>query len=77
MALGMQNNYPPSWNYPPGWPVSWPPHDTSSAPRPAINAPSIAEQMGIDPVSKLAAAIDKLADVLRETWGGTREGNRD
>jgi hypothetical protein len=36
----------------------------------APQVPSIMEQMGIDPISKLAAAIEKLADALRE---GVRE----
>lgn len=45
-----------------------PPGRSGSAGQPI---PSIAEQMGVDPVSKLAAAIEKLASAL-ETWGGTR-----
>lgn len=36
------------------------------APQPAhAPAPSIAEQMGVDPISKLAAAIHDLAEALR------------
>lgn len=32
----------------------------------APHIPSVAEQMGTDPISKLAAAIEKLAEALRE-----------
>lgn len=50
---------------PPGvWP-SWPSWPQTSAPVPTI--PSFQEQMGIDPISKLAAAIEKLADALKES----------
>lgn len=30
-----------------------------------VQVPSIAEQMGVDPISKLADAINNLADALR------------
>ena len=35
------------------------------APRHYVHSPSMAEQMGVDPMSKLAAAIHDLADALR------------
>jgi hypothetical protein len=37
--------------------------------RPGAKMPTIQEQLGIDPISKLAAAIERLAAAL--------EGNRD
>lgn len=40
------------------------PPETASAPSTPV--PSIQEQMGVDPVSKLAAAIEKLADAIKE-----------
>jgi hypothetical protein len=38
-------------------------------PRTAAPVPSIQEQMGIDPISKLAAAIEKLAEALSKGKG--------
>jgi hypothetical protein len=56
----------PTWtgDPPPGTWSGWSVTPVSARP------PSIAEQMGTDPISKLAAAVEKLADALRE---GTRD----
>jgi hypothetical protein len=68
-------DYPPRGTcYPPSYAPMWPPaanplRETGAAPHARV--PSIAEQMGTDPISKLAAAIEKLADALKG------EGNRD
>lgn len=56
--------HPPGWPcYPPRhWPTYFQPIETSAAPHTRV--PSVQEQMGVDPVSKLAAAIDRLAAAL-------------
>jgi hypothetical protein len=57
---------------PPSYTPMWPPAANPQYPvTPVRPIPSIAEQMGVDPISKLAAAIEKLADALKG------EGNRD
>jgi hypothetical protein len=43
--------------------------DTAATPFPHAHQLSIHEQMGIDPMSKLAAAIERLCDIL-EGFGG-------
>jgi hypothetical protein len=47
------------------YPGYWPPLETAS--RPSRSVPSIQEQLGTDPISKLADAIKELAVALRET----------
>jgi hypothetical protein len=61
----------PNYSYP-VWTGDPPPF---RAPTTAMRVPSVAEQMGTDPTSKLAAAIDRLATAM-ETWGGTRRGEQ-
>lgn len=62
--------------YPPGYPGYSYPYwlRETSAPSLPPNAitvhPSVMEQMGTDPISKLAAAIEKLAAALGD--GGTK-----
>lgn len=46
---------------PPNYPHCWP-RETTAAPH--TRPLSIQEQMGTDPISKLAAAIEKLADAI-------------
>jgi hypothetical protein len=47
--------------HPPGY---WPLRETAGDFRTVQVVPSVQEQMGTDPISKLAAAIEKLADAL-------------
>jgi len=54
--------------YSPGW---YPPRETTACPHTIQVVPSVQEQMGTDPISKLAAAIERLAAALKG------EGNRD
>lgn len=60
MSGGPFDCYPPGW---PGYsPYYWPQRETSAMPSEIQIAPNIMEQMGTDPISKLAAAIEKLAE---------------
>lgn len=48
----------------------WPPRETTARPTYVPDSitvhPNVLEQMGVDPISKLAAAIEKLADALKD-----------
>lgn len=48
---------------PPYWTGDPPPLKSPTAAVPRL---TIEEQLGVDPISKLAAAIEKLADALKE-----------
>jgi hypothetical protein len=50
--------------YPPRY---WPLRETAADFRTIQVMPNVQEEMGIDPISKLAAAIEKLAAALEET----------
>lgn len=56
--------------YPPGWPPCSPPQTFVIGTPSRSPAPSIAEQLGTDPISKLAAAMHDLADAIRSIGDG-------
>jgi hypothetical protein len=68
IASGCYPRYPSQvvWtgDPPPNYPYCPSHHYPLTPPRPWTAAPSIQEQLGIDPVSKLATAIERLAAAI-------------